>query len=335
MEAGRRRRVNARLARDILARPGAREGGALLTTSARILVTGANGHLGRRLLRRLAGACGVRAVVRSERAAKAVRAEGVLPPPEVVVLDYADAERLAAAAAGCTHAVHLVGILKEGRASRYVDAHEASCAALARAADAAGLRRIVYPSILGSQPDARNACLASKGRAERLLLAARTPAVVLRLPMVLGEDDFAAHSLRREATAAFAWLVRGGASLEQPIYAGDVALAIERALEAPGVDDASLDLAGPESLAHRELVARAARLLGRRPRVVPLPRAVALAGAWLAERLLADPPVTRAMLGVLDADDRVDPSEACRRLGIALTPLDETLARTVARAGAA
>jgi NADH dehydrogenase len=129
--------------------------------------------------------------------------------------------------------------------------------------------------------------------------------------------------------------VRAGASLEQPIYAGDVALAIVRALEAPGLDDLALDLAGPESLSHRALVERAADLFARRPRVVPLPRALAFAGAWLAERLLAEPPVTRAMLGVLDHDDRVDPAEACRRLGIALTPLDEILRRTVARDGAA
>jgi NADH dehydrogenase len=332
MEAGRGLRVNASGARDMLARPAR---GRLLIASGRILVTGANGHLGRRLLRRLAGACGVRAAVRSERAAEAVRAAGAEPAPEVVVLDYGDAERLAAAARGCTHAVHLVGILKEGRASRYADAHEASCAALARAADAAGLRRIVYPSILGSRPDAANACLASKGRAEQILLAAKTPAVVLRLPMVLGEGDFAARSIRREAEASVALLVRGGASLEQPIYAGDVVLAIERALEAPGLDDAALDLAGPESLAHRALVERAGGLLVCRPRVVPLPRALAMAGAWLAERLLADPPLTRAMLGVLDGDDRVDPSEACRRLGIELTPLDEVLRRTVARGGAA
>ena len=35
-----------------------------------------------------------------------------------------------------------------------------------------------------SDPDSSNACLASKGRAERILLEAKTPAVVLRVPMV-------------------------------------------------------------------------------------------------------------------------------------------------------
>ena len=44
---------------------------------------------------------------------------------------------------------------------------------------------------------------------------------------------------------------------------------------------------------------------------------------------MADPPVTRAMLGVLNHDDDVDPAEPCRRLGLELTPLDETLRRCV------
>lgn len=300
-------------------------------TLGTILVSGANGNLGRRLLQRLAGTYALRAVVRSERAALAVRAAGALPAPELLVLDYADEEGLAAAARGCTHAVHFVGILKESRTSRYVDAHERACEALARAADAAGLRRIVYPSILGSRPDSPNACLASKGRAEQILLGARTPALVLRVPMVLGENDFAAAALRARARSPAALLVRGGASFEQPIYAGDLVEAIVRGLDAPGLDDVALDLAGPESLTQRALVARAAALLGARPpRVIRLPRAVAFAGAWLAERLLADPPVTRAMLDVLDHDDRIDPADACRRLGISLTPLDEALRRCLA-----
>jgi len=291
----------------------------------RLLVTGANGNLGRRLLARLAGGRALRAVVRSERAAAGVRGLGVEPEPEIRVLDYGDPQALASAARGCTRAVHLVGILKQGRASRYEDAHERSATALASAAEAAGLRRIVYLSILGARPDAGNACLASKGRAERILLGARTPALVLRVPMVLGEGDFASRALRREALAPVAWLVRGGASLEQPIYASDVVEAIARGLDAPGLDGAAIDLAGPESLTHRALVERAAAVLGRRAHVLGLPKGLALAAAWLAERLLADPPITRAMLEVLDHDDRIDASDAARRLGLSLTPLDAML----------
>ena len=61
-----------------------------------------------------------------------------------------------------------MGILRETRNSRYADAHEATTRALAEAAPRAGLRRIVYLSILGSHAQAANACLASKGRAGQL-----------------------------------------------------------------------------------------------------------------------------------------------------------------------
>jgi len=52
---------------------------------------------------------------------------------------------------------------------------------------------------------------------------------------------------------------------------------------------------------------------------------VGVAFAGLLERLSANPPVTRAMLGVLDHDDAVDVAPACDWLGIELTPLDKML----------
>jgi uncharacterized protein YbjT (DUF2867 family) len=293
-----------------------------LTQAGRVLVTGANGHLGRRLLVKLAGRRATRAVVRSQRAAGLLAEDAEV---ETRVLDYADAQALATAAEGCTHAVHLVGIIKEGSSSSYERAHEDTTRALAQAAEAAGLQRIVYLSILGSDPSAANACLASKGRAEAILLAAKTPALVLRVPMVLGEGDFASRALRNQALAPVVFQTRGGASLEQPIYAGDVVNALIAGVTLPDLDDVSLDLAGPESLSHRDLVARAAALLGRSPRSIPLPLSLVRGVAGLMERVSANPPLTRAMLGVLDHDDDVDTSEASRRLGLDLTPLAEML----------
>jgi len=296
----------------------------------RVLVTGANGHLGRRLIERLAGTAPrapVRAVVRSQAAAELLRALPEPARPELAVLDPADAEALSGAAAGCDAAVHLVGILKESSRSRYAQAHEATCQALVRAAAKAGLRRIAHVSILGADPDSRNACLASRGRAERILLGGAAPAVVLRVPMVIGEGDVAARMLRAQARARLVPLVRGGAAREQPIDARDLVLAVLLALLQPGLEGSALDLAGPESLSRRELLLRCAALHGRRPRILPVPLGAALAFAGLLERVLPDPPVTRAMLGVLERDDEIDPAPACRRLGLSLTPLSETLRR--------
>ncbi|HXK21877.1 MAG TPA: NAD(P)H-binding protein [Myxococcota bacterium] len=299
--------------------------------AAQILVTGANGQLGRRVLQRLAHAQPprrARAVVRSERAAKIVRASAGASA-ELRIASGLDAEALSVAATGCDAAVHLAGILKETRANRYEDAHERPARALADAAAKAGLRRIVSVSILGSRPDSSHRALASKGRADEILLSGTVPALVLRVPMVLGPGDPASEALRRQALAGHVSLVRGGATLEQPIAAADVVEAIAAALARPEPLRGAVDLAGPESLTHRELVLRAARVLGRDVRVRSIPYALAFGFAWLAERLLANPPLTPAMLGVLEHDDAIDPADACRRLGISLTPLDETLRRAL------
>jgi uncharacterized protein YbjT (DUF2867 family) len=302
-----------------------------------VLVTGANGHLGRKLCQHLAAASPprrVRALVRSERGAGQLRALPGRALPEIAIVDWTDADSLAEQAAGCDGAVHLVGILKETRANRYADAHERPAQALAIAADRAGLRRVVALSILGADVASRNACLASRGRAEAILLRAKTPAVVIRVPMVLGAGDPASAALLRQARGPRARLVRGGAALEQPIAARDVVAALVAALERAGQGDAVLELAGPESLSHRALVLRAAAVLGARVSIGSVPAALAHAFAWIAERTSADPPITRAMLGVLERDDAIDPEPARARLGIELTPLDAALRESFAEIGA-
>ncbi len=299
---------------------------------ARVLVTGANGQIGRRLIERLARSnprVAVRAVVRSKWAAETLENLPMESRPEISIVDYRNAGELAEAARNCCYAVHLVGILKEDSNNRYQDAHEASTQAMADAAAMAGLRRVVYLSILGSDPKSANTCLASKGRAEQILLNAKAPALILRVPMVIGPGDATANIVRREALARVLPLAAGGRFQTQPIYVGDVVEAIAAGLERDDLDDLALDLAGPESLTQREFIERAARLYGRRPLIVSIPAGLVKFAAGLAERFLANPPFTKSALEVILSGDDIDPEPARRKLGIALTPLDETLRRCV------
>ena len=297
----------------------------------RILLTGANGHLGRLVLRTLAddpaadAAETIRAVVRSERAAKSL---DDLPAPDrrgVRIVDYTDRAGLEEAVQGCDAVLHLVGILKRTRTNRYEDAHERPAEALAAACAAAGVSRIVHTSIHGADPGSRNGCLASRGRADDILLTAPVPAVIVRVPMVLGRGDPATDALRRQATSARAALVRGGATLEQPIAAADVVAALLAATRPSVPGDTVLELGGPESLSHRALVERTATVLGREVAIGSTPLVAARAFAWLAETFSANPPLTRDMLDVLEHDDVIDPGPACETLGIMLTPLDAAL----------
>ena len=82
-----------------------------------LLVTGANGHLGRHLISRLASSsreqARVRAVVRSQRAAEQVARAAGEAEVEIRIVDYGDAVALQPAAAGCRAIAHFVGIIKE------------------------------------------------------------------------------------------------------------------------------------------------------------------------------------------------------------------------------
>ncbi|MFP6837545.1 MAG: NAD(P)H-binding protein [Pseudomonadales bacterium] len=291
-----------------------------------IVVTGANGNLGQRLLRELSGRRAVRAVVRSERAAAQIEALALQPEPEIRVVDYLEQAAMCRALAGGSRVVHLAGILKEASHSSYADAHENPSRVLCAAAREAGVDRIIYLSILGSHPDSPNDCLASKGAAESVLMQAPIPVLIVRVPMVLGPGDYASAALGRRARKSWSVLLRA-TSYEQPIYAGDVIQAIISGIDSRGLDDVAVDLAGPTSLSRGDLTRRAAAMLGRNTRVVSLPLGLGLAFVSILERLVANPPVTRAMLEVLDHDDRIDPEPGRRLLGIELTRLDVTLAK--------
>lgn len=283
-----------------------------------LLVTGANGHLGRRLLAAAtAKSWTTRAIVRSERAASQVAGH-----PDVRIVDYGDIAGLTDACANCDAIVHLVGIIREGGGATYRSAHVEATQALLEAATNAAVKRIVYLSILGAEAGSRNRCLASKAEAESILARGPIPSLVLRVPMVLGEGDYAAASLLKNARKSVALTFRAG-SMEQPIYAGDVVEAVFAGLAADAPTGV-LELAGPQSLPRSELI-EVASAVGTR--TVSLPVEVGYGLAALLGTFSRNPPLTADMLGVLDHDDDIDPEPAANALGIRLTGLTETLAR--------
>ena len=261
-----------------------------------------------------------RAVVRSETAASRLRDHD-----DVRIVDYTDDDGLRQACTDCTAIVHLVGIIKEGARATYASAHEESTHSLLNAATQGGVGRIVYLSILGASEGSPNACLASKARAESILLESAIPALVIRVPMVLGEGDYASVALLAKARRTVALTFRAS-SLEQPIYAGDVVDAIAAGL-GPDGPTGIIELAGPRSLSRRALIRSAS---GVGTRTLSLPLALGYALAWLLDRTSRNPPVTPAMLGVLDHDDDIDPQPGAEALGIRLTGLAEMLARVAA-----
>lgn len=295
----------------------------------RILVTGANGHLGRRLINALPAEHEIHALVRSTSARQSLLTHaGTRRNLHITVVDPGDVAAVTEVASQCERAVHLIGMIKESKENRYADSHQRPTQALADAAPNTALEQIVYVSILGADDASACRCLRARAAVEGIFKSAKPAATIIRVPMVLGEKDRASYALAKRAAAKRVTVFRA-ASLEQPIYAGDVISAIGGALEIANPEDQVFDLAGPQSLSRRELITRAAALLDNRPAIYSLPLCLGMALAGLSELALPDPRVTRDMLRVLDHDDAIDPLPAAAALGLNLTPLQETLRRCI------
>lgn len=302
----------------------------------RIAITGANGFVGRQLVRSaVAAGWGVTGVVRSEAAAAVVRAAGGRP----LVLVGRDPEALVREFDGCRAVVHLAQIGAERGGNTYEAVNVGLTERVLEDARHAGVPRVVLFSGLGvarygMSPRCTNAYFLSKLAAETIGFRSGLECVVFRPSYVIGPGD-------AFVTAVLAALEGGelerpgdGSYRMQPIAVGDAAAGVLSAVERPaGAFPTVFDLVGPEPVSYAALAQRltaVARALGRpaqlRVREIPIAEAESRARGGGYQGLLPDE------LDCLLCDEVADPAPLAALLGRPLTPLDEALAAAVSAA---
>lgn len=269
-----------------------------------LLLTGATGFLGGRLLRALLdrghSPDRLRCLVRDRQRA---RAAGV-PDPCIRLGDLGDASAAAdleAAASGATVVLHLAAELRGWRESSFASVNvggtERLLRALAAAAPHAHFVQVsslaaAGPSVDGSgtaaPPDMCRPVSAygeSKRRAE-LAVVAGTPAwTIVRPPVVYGPGDGATRLLFRQACAPVA-VVPARPTPLSVIHVDDVAEALLRVIDVRPAG-AVLPLDGPERTDTHAFVRAIAAASGRRARLLPVPSAVAAFGATASDAIAA------------------------------------------------
>lgn len=306
----------------------------------RVAVTGANGFVGRSLVRH-ASALGheIVGVVRSEAGAKAVLGDGGRP----VLVPALAPEFLAPAVADCCAVVHLAQIGAERGDATYDAVNVEGTRAVATAARAAGVSRVVFFSGLGvahfgQKPRCTNRYFRSKLEAEMALFRAGLEVVVFRPSHIVGPGDPFVSGLLQQLSSGVVEEPGDGSFRTQPIALRDAAALVLAAVERPalpslhGGGPAPLvyDLVGPEAVSYRcflERLAGLARALGRpaelRVRDVPVGEAdaQARAGGWHG--------MSPDELDCVLCDEVGDPAPLEALLGRFLTPLDEALSAVV------
>ena len=249
----------------------------------RVVVLGGSGFVGRHLVSRLSVAgCQVVVPTRRREAAKHLI---LLPTVEVIESDVHDPAALANVLRGAGAVVNLVGILNESGANSFARAHVALAANVVAACKVSGVRRLLQMSGLHADPAGPSNYLRSKGEAEALVKASGLDWSIFRPSVIFGrEDDF---------LNMFAKLVRmlpviALASPDgrfAPVYVGDVAHCMARALAADFPPGGSYDLCGPNAYTLRELVRYVGEVTGRPRPIVPLGPGLSRLQATLLEFL--------------------------------------------------
>jgi uncharacterized protein YbjT (DUF2867 family) len=180
---------------------------------------------------------------------------------------------VAQAVARADHVVNLVGILQENSRQTF-DAIQAKAPALiAQAAQKAV--SIIHVSAIGADPNSESAYGRSKAEGEAALLNVRPDAVVLRPSLLFGPGD---NSFNRFASLARMLPVLplvGAETRFQPVYAGDVAQAIVRAVDGAVPGGRAYELGGPEIRTLRQLMEYVLAVTERRAVIVPVPKRLA------------------------------------------------------------
>jgi len=192
-------------------------------------------------------------------------------------------------------------------------------------AKAAGIRRYLHMSALGTRPGARARYHQTKWRAEEAVRGSGLTWLVLRPSIVLARDGEFYRILKRLTAVPLVPVIGPGTNRLAPILADDMAMVEVEALTRPAVWNRAHDIAGPRAYEFKDLLARVAQGLGRPILRLHVPVGLVRPVVDLMARLgplarLA--PITPGELAMLREDAVADPATVEREFGVRLRPVD-------------
>ncbi len=284
-----------------------------------VTVYGGSGFLGRHVVRELARrGYRIRVAVRRPELAGHLQPLGRVGQIHAVQANLRYAPSVDAAARDADILINLVGILHERGRQRFDAVHRYGAEQVALAASAHGTR-LIHVSAIGAAEDSPSHYARSKAQAESLVRSAVPQAIIVRPSIVFGPED--SFFNRFAALARFAPalpLIGGGLTRFQPVFAGDVALAIADAADGKTKLGATYELGGPDVTTFKELMQFVLATIERKRLLVPLPFGLARLKARFLQ-YLPNAPLTPDQVDLLRADNVV--SEAAMREGRTLQGL--------------
>jgi uncharacterized protein YbjT (DUF2867 family) len=233
-------------------------------TEKLVTIFGGSGFIGRYLVRHLAQkGWRVRVAVRDVQEAAFLKPAGNVGQISLIPASITDSAGVAAAIHGADAVVNLVGILYERGQRTFQTIHVDGAVNVAKAAAAAGVKRLVQMSALGADPQSPSAYARSKDAGEMAVRGIFPGVTIFRPSVVFGTEDkfFNLFGRMAQLSPAIVFFTNsnphtaaGGGSKFQPVYVGDVVEAIAQSLEGEGHAGKIYEVAGPRVYDMREIV---------------------------------------------------------------------------------
>ena len=233
----------------------------------RILLTGATGYIGGRLLRRLEELdCSVRCLARRPEFLQSQ----VGPQTELVRGDVLDAASLSSALHGVDVAYYLVHSM--GSTGNFVEQDRQAARNFANAARVAGVRRIVFLGGLGEDVDALSPHLRSRHEVGDLLRASGVLVLEFRASIVIGSGSLSFELVRALVERLPVMVTpRWVRVLAQPIAINDMLAYLIAARDLPVTQSTTFEVGGPDVVSYADLMREYARQRGLRRWMIPVP----------------------------------------------------------------
>lgn len=238
-----------------------------------ILVTGATGYVGGRLIPRLLErGYKVRAAGRSLDKLSC-RPWAFHPFVELVESDLLDFESVKRAVAGCGAAYYLVHSMNAQK-GKYAQADRRSAQNMVEAAKDSSLEQIIYLSGLGERDnEALTPHLKSRHEVEEILASGPVPATSLRAAMILGSGS-ASFEMLRYLTERLPVMItpKWVHTRCQPISISNIIGYLIGALESEKTRGKTFDIGGPDVLTYKDIIDIYTDEAGlSRRRIIPVP----------------------------------------------------------------
>ncbi len=243
-----------------------------MNESGKILVIGATGYIGARLVPRLlSSGYQVRAVSRSLQKLQGCHWADH-PNVELMAADVLDQAALTDACLGCRTAYYLVHSMNSQQRD-FAEADRRGARNVVSAAQASGLKRIIYLGGLGEKSDDLSHHLRSRAEVSDILTSGLVPATVLRAAMIIGSGS-ASFEILRYLVERLPFMItpRWVRTPSQPIAVRNVLAYLIGCLEKDETVGQVLDIGGPEVITYQQLMDTYAEEAGLGKRlVIPIP----------------------------------------------------------------